>query len=249
MPIKHRRCGAAMLRLVMTKLAIIQAEAQRLVRRLRPERLGARAEELRQLCAARWPELRGPAPQAPLARAVWEARPPLAELFAELCATGDPRLVIALGRLSAAQGLAAMALAELARGDANEARSAYEAMMPFRSPGSRAAYSAAVSAKLSGEKRVRPQWHRHSSHPAIEKAVAAIRDETGRDDLNALVAAIEFLARVQSGGIACGDDATAGRLLQVLRDLGVEFRGFDRHGLRYVLRATERKQIPLRDLR
>lgn len=122
-------------------------------------------------------------------------------------------------------------------------------MMPFRSPGARAAYCAAVSSKLSGGKRAKPHWHRHSSHPAIEKAVAAIRDETGRDDLNALVAAIELLARLQSGAIAAGDDAMAGRLLQVLRDLGVEFRGFDRHGLCYALRGTERKRIPLRDLR
>lgn len=233
----------------MTKLSIIDAEARRLVGGVRPERIERRGTALRELCATRWTELRGPAPPAPLTQALWQAQPPPADLYVELYAAGDPRLAAALGRLSPAQGLAVLALDELAQDRAEGARAAYEAMMAFRSPGSRSALCADAAGRLTVRRSREASWHRHASRPALEKALAAIRDETGRDDADALVAAIDFLARAQSGAAAAGDDTGAARLLQVLEDLGIVFLGCDRRGLRYALHGAERKRVALRDLR
>ncbi|TAK42045.1 MAG: hypothetical protein EPO27_17865 [Betaproteobacteria bacterium] len=233
----------------MTKLSLIDAEARRPLGRIRPERIERIGAALRELCAVRWLELRGPAPLTPLTQALWDAQPPPADLYVELFAAGDPRLAAALGRLTPAQGLAVLALDDLAHDRAEGARAAHEAMMAFRSPGSRSAFCADIGGRVVVRKPRKPHWHRHSSRPAFEKAMVAIRDETGRDDADGLAAAIDFLARVQSGAAAAGDDAGAEQLLQALRDLGIVFLGFERRGLRYALHGVERKRVALRDLR
>lgn len=230
----------------MTKLSAVESEARRFLRRMREEPIRACAERLRAVCESHWRELRGPEPGTPLARALWQATPSLADLFAALHAAGDPALADALEGLTAAQGLAALALAALERGDAEEARSAYEAMRAFESAAAGTAYAQAARARLAGADRpAKP--HPHTSRPPLWKAVAAISAETGRADLNALLAAIEFLGAAQAGTAQAGDEA-AQRILHALETLHIVFRGAERRGVRYELRGAAKKVASLHAL-
>lgn len=232
----------------LVKLSLVEAEARRLVGRLPEDGLRSRGESLRQLCEARWPELRGPEPSSPLARALWHAQPTLAHLFVDLCAAGDPKLAAVLGRLTPAQGLAVLLLAEIERGDAEGARSAYEGMMLFQSPRARDVYSLRILAGLRGERGNARTWHRHSSRPPLWKAIAAITAETRRYDLKAAVEVLRFLAGIQAGATDAGEDEATKRLLEALRSLDVTFLRVEQDRIHYELRGTERKPISMRDL-
>lgn len=232
----------------LPKLSLAEAEARRLVGRLPEQWLLSRGESLRQLCEARWTELRGPEPSSPLARALWRARPALAHLFVNLCSTGDPELAAVLGRLTPAQGLAVLLLAEIGRGDAEGARSAYEGMMMFQSPGARDVYTVRILAGLRGQGGKTRTWHRHSSRPPLWKAMAAITAETRRYDLNATVEVIGLLAGMQAGATDAGEDEATRRLLESLHSLDLAFLGVQRDGIHYRLRGTARKPISTRHL-
>jgi len=228
----------------MTKLSFVADQARRVIGRVSEARLLARGDAMRALCEAHWLELRGPEPPARLAKTLWSARPALVDLFLALYAAGDPRLAGILGRLSPARGLALLVLAEIERGEAEEARGAYEAMMLFEPPGVGDAYARRVAERLQGHGARAHVWHRHSSRPAIWKALAAIAAETRRCDQNAVIATIELLARLQAGATEAGDDGSTMRLLETLASLRVTFLGFEQDEVRYRVRGTERKPVP-----
>lgn len=232
----------------LAKLSLAEVEARRLVRGLPEEWLLSRGESLRQLCEARWQELRGPEPSSSLARALWHVQPTLAHLFADLCTTGEPKLAAVLGRLTPAQGLAVLLLAEIERGDAEGARSAYEGMMMFQSPRARDVYTLRILAGLRGEGGKTWTWHRHSSHPPLWKAIAAITAETRRYDLKGVAEVLRLLAERQAGATDAGDDEATRRLLETLRSLDVTFLRVEHDGVHYLLRGTERKPISIRHL-
>jgi hypothetical protein len=229
----------------MTKLSFVADKARLVAGRVSEARLRARGDSLRALCEAHWLELRGPEPSARLAKILWGARPPLADLFMALHAGGDPRLATILGRLNPARGLALLVLVEIERGEAEEARCAYEAMMLFELPSVGDAYARRVGARLNGHGTKIHASHPHSSEPSIWKALAAIASETGRCDPNAVVDTIDYVARMQAGTTDARGDASANRLLQALASLGVTFLGFDRGGIHYKVRGTERKMVSL----
>jgi hypothetical protein len=178
----------------MTSLSSIADEARRVVGKVSEARLRSRGDALRELCGAHWAELRGPEPPTGLARSLWNARPALADLFLALMDASDPRLDDALGRLSPARGLALLVLAAIERGEAEEARSAYEAMMLYDSVAVGDAEARRVSERLHGDGERIEALHRHSSQPSIGKALAAIAAEAGRGDLNGVLAAAAFVA-------------------------------------------------------
>lgn len=227
----------------MTKLSSIADEARRVAGEVSESRLRAHGDALRALCEAHWLELRGMEPPDPLAKRLWNARPALADLFLALEAVADPRLEDALGRLSPARGLALLVLTAIERGEAEEARSAYEAMMLYASEAVGIAEARRVSERLHGDGERIDELHRHSSHPSIAKALAAVASAAGRRDLNGVVAAVTFVAERQAGTDA-GDDEISRRLLATLAELGVTFLGLDDEGLHYGLRGTERRAVP-----
>lgn len=234
--------------MTLPKLSLAEAEARRLVRGLPEDRLLSRGESLRHLCEARWTEQRGPEPASLLARALWHAQPPLAHLFVDLCSTGDAKLATALGRLTPAQGLAVLLLAEIGRDDAEGARSAYEGMMMFQSPRARDVYTLRILAGLRGQGGKTRTWHRHSSRPPFWKAIAAITAETRRYDVKAAVEVIGLLAGMQAGATDVGEDEATRRLLETLRSLDVTFLRVEHDGVHYQLRGTARKPISMRHL-
>jgi len=172
----------------------------------------------------------------------------LAHLFVELCANGDAKLEAVLGRLTPAQGLAVLLLTEIARGDAEGARSAYEGMTLFQSPGAREVYTLRILAGSRGDGGKTRAWHRHSSRPPLWKAMAAITAVTRRYDLKAAVEVLRLLAEMQAGATEAGEDTATKRLLESLSRLGVTFLRAEHDRVHYELRGTERKPISMREL-
>jgi hypothetical protein len=224
----------------MPKLSLIQAEAQRVAAHIPGSRREPVTRSLLDLCETHWHELRGPEPSTSLAHALWATAPPLAELFVDLHATGDPRLGHALGGLRAAPALALLVLVEIERGDAEGVHLAYEAMMALDTPVAGRVYSERVAAALHGSLPPPPR-HGHAREP-LWRALAAVVAHTGRHDVRALVAAIRLLA---TPGQGVGDDALA-RLHAALDDAGVRFRAIEDGAVRYELHGRMHKPISLK---
>ena len=228
------------------KLSLIESEARRLVRRLAEQRLQARQEALSGLCDKRWEEIRGSEPTAPLARSLWRIEPPLAHLFVELFETGDPRLWDVLGNLTAAQGLALVALAEISRGDAWAVRLAYDAMRHFEA-GVEQAYIAAAKETarwMSGPQPAGPpkaEGARFRRASPLCQGVAAIVAETGRPDCKAVLETVGFMIK---GRKDVADDPQAARIQSALEKLGLAFTRVDHHQIQYTLHGAEKSTTP-----
>jgi hypothetical protein len=227
----------------MTSLSLVADEARRLVGKVSEGRLRAIGDSLQALCNAHWIELRGAEPPGRVAKVLWETPPPLADLYMALHAAADPRLAEILGHMGAARGLASLVRAEIDRGEPEEARCAYEAMMLFGLPDVGDAVARRVSERLRDQPAGMRPSHPHSSRPPICKALVAIAAETGRCDPKAIVKVVDVLARVQSTATEVGEDALAQRLLRCLEALGITLLGFDGERIRYQLRGRERKPI------
>lgn len=230
----------------MTKLWAIEEEARRVLGRLRGDRLRPLEESLVALCEAHWPELRGARPAAPLAAAVWEVRPHLADLFVHLYGVSDPRLAWILDSLTPVQALAALVLAEIEQGDAEGVHAAYEAMMLFGSPGARSIHARSVMASFAGPGGDIDARLRHAHRPAIWRALAAVAASCGRRDAKAVLQAVRAVARVQAGGAGESGDPGLDRLLGMLAGLGVVFLGVEQDRLHYALHAGKNEHVTLR---
>jgi len=232
----------------VTKLSILETEARRVLGRRLRRGVQALQESLVGLCQEHWPEIRGPQPQTTLARAVWEIRPPLAELFVHLYAAQDPRLATALDRLTPAQALGLLVLSELEHGDAEGARTAHEAMMLFESQAGRDAHTRAVVAKLGAYGRGFASRLIHARRPPLWRAVAAVAAHIARHDSPALREAARVLAQAQAAPAGLSGDHELGPLLQTLRSLSVVFRGLDGTRLLYSVRGEEQGALTAKRL-
>jgi hypothetical protein len=229
----------------MPKLSLIESEAARFVGHVPEAKRRMLQDALINLCEIHWPEIRGPEPDMPLAHALWEGAPPLADLLADLYAAGDERLDGVLQGRKPAQGFALLALAEIERGDAEGARLAHEPMMLFDSPSAGTLYAEGIAAALRGTPSGM-QLHLHESKPALWKALATIAANIGRCDLNAVLRVIGLLAA------RAAPEQTADEMLEQLREkldgLGVQFLGIDDHHVSFEIHGHEHKPVSTRQL-
>jgi len=224
----------------MTNLSSIEGEASRLVGRLpEPERRNLQ-QALADLCEDHWRELRGREPATPLARALWEITPPLADLCADLYGLGDVRLDEVLQGRKPAQAFALLVLVAIERGDAEGAHAAYEPMMLFQSPEAGARYAEGVAKLLRG-KLGWPPLHHHESIPPLMKALRLMVAHTGRCDVRALLRVIGLLLADQA------DDALEG-LRAALIEAGTRFTGVDDGLIRFELHGQAHKPVTVRQL-
>ena len=173
----------------MTKLSTIDAEARRLAGRAPEAEQRAFQAALIECCEKYWEGLRGPQPSQALAQTLWSVTPPFAELFVDMVRSGDARLADLLAGLKPARALAALALAEIERGNAEGVHIAYEAMMLFESPQAGQVYAEHVAAALRAAHpgaRLRPP----AAREPLWKALAEIAAHTARHDLAAVSAVI-----------------------------------------------------------
>lgn len=226
----------------MPKLALVESEAMRRLGRMPEARRRALQQALVELCDARWAEIRGPEPAAPLAHALWSAAPPHADLLADLTAAGDARLVGLLGRHTA-QGFALLALAEVERGDAEGIRLAHAPMMLFDTPAAGARYAEAVAASLRG---AAPTLHRHAGKPPLWQALACLATRCGRTDLAAVRAAVGVLASSPGPGSAADPQLEA--LRRSLDEAGVRFLGVDDDRVSLAIHGHAHAAVRMRQL-
>lgn len=230
----------------MTKLWIIEAEARRVLGSLPAPRIQALQASLIALCEAHWPEMRGPEPATRLVQALWQIPPHLADIFVHLYGASDPRLGQILDRLTPQQALALLALAEIERGDAEGARSAYAAMRLFESPAARAAHVRAILPTSGGQ--VPEAWLMHAHRPALWRAVVGLAVQTGRWDTKAVLAGLRQVAQAQTSPAEQADEPDMQRILDMLRELGVTFLGVEGDCTVYTLRGKEREPVRLKQL-
>lgn len=223
----------------MTKLSFMAAEAQRLTGRMAAPRRGALQDALLELCETRWHELRGVEPASPLAHALWSVTPPCADLFVDLHATGDGRLTDTLAGLRPTSGMALLVLAEIERGDIEAIRIAYESMMLCDSPAAASVHAEQVGAALRGTLQ-RAEIERKFSRRPLLRALAIVAARTGRDDANAVTAAIRLLAGAYASQHA---EPALDALREALQAAGVRFLAFDDDAIRYELHGQERKPV------
>ncbi len=230
----------------MPKLSLIVTEAELLIGYLPEPKRRALQQVLADLCETRWRELRGPEPATVLAHALWSVTPPLADLFAEIYAAGDPRLDHVLQGHKPAWGLALLVLEEIVRGDAEGARLAHEPMMVFESAEAAMRYAERIAAALRGQLEALP-LHRHTSQPPLWKALAVVAAHTGRCDLKAISEVIRLLAAAPAPAGQPSDEALE-RLRNALHDLGVRFLGIDKNQIRYEQHGHAHKPVSIKQL-
>ncbi len=223
----------------MPELSLIASEAEHLLGHVPEPKRRAVAKALTDLCEAHWAALRGPEPPTPLAHALWSAPPPVADLFADLYADASPKLEDALKGHNPAWGLALLVLEEIARGEAEGARLAFEPMMVFQSEEAGKRYAERIAAALRGGLPPLPV-HRHASQPPLWKALAAIGAHTGRHDLAATLAVIGLLSAA-----APADDALE-RLRSAVLEQGIRFLGIDDHQISYEQHGHAHKPVSSR---
>lgn len=210
----------------MPALSFVATQAESVVGRLPEARQSALTQALAGLCEIRWRELRGSEPDSMLAHALWSVTPPLADLFVDMYAAGDSRLDDVLQGHKPVLGLALLVLEQIAHGDAEGARVAYEAMMVFESDAAASSYAKAIAAALRGQ-LMWPPAHRHTPQPPLWKALAFVAAHTGRCDLKAIIEVIRLLA---AAPLSAGQpmDESLERLCNVLLyEQGLRFIGID----------------------
>ena len=227
----------------MTKLSTIDAEARRLAGRAPEAEQRAFQAALIECCEKYWEGLRGPQPSQALAQTLWSVTPPFAELFVDMVRSGDARLADLLDGLKPARALAALALAEIERGNAEGVHIAYEAMMLFESPQAGQVYAGHVAAALRAAHpgaRLRPPVAREP----LWKALAEIATHTARHDLAAVSAVIRLLALPPS----VPPDAELEALRAAVQAAGVRFLGLNAAALRFEAHGHEHKPVTRKHL-
>lgn len=227
----------------MTKLSFIESEARRHLGRIPEQKLEALQREVIELCEEHWSVIRGPEPVSGLARVIWTVRPHLVDLVVDLYGVYDPRLFLAIGNISPTKVLAALVLAEIEHCDAEGARLAYEAMMLFETKEASEIYIDSVRSKLRGFKPERTRWRKHEHHDALFRSLAMISKQTGRDDLQAITVALEYLSAAQTSSVSKECCQEEQKILDFIRELDLVFQGFEDGRLHYALRGMPKKAI------
>lgn len=210
----------------MPALSFIAAQAESAVGHLPEARQSALTQALTGVCEAHWRELRGPEPATALGHVLWSVTPPLADLFVDMYAAGDPRLDDVLQGHKPVLGLALLVLERIAHGDAEGARVAYEAMMVFETDAAAASYANAVAAVLQG-RLAWPPSHRHTPQPPLWKALALVAAHTGRCDLKAIIEVIRLLAAGPPRADQPEDESLERLRNVLLYEHGMRFIGID----------------------
>lgn len=223
----------------MTKFSIMVDEVHRVLGWIPGPRSEALQERLVKLCREHWQEMRGTMPDTRLAKALWGTPPHLSYLFAHLYATGDSRLADVLGHMEPQQGLALLVLAEIEHGEAEGARSAYAEMHVFESPAARAAWLDALRSGAGGHA---PEVRlRHAHRPVLWRAVVEFATQSGRWDLDGVLAGLSLVAEVQSGTFPVEPDVQP--ILDMLAELGVAILGIEEDRLRFAVRGEEHEPV------
>ncbi|MEW5972701.1 MAG: hypothetical protein AB1713_02960 [Pseudomonadota bacterium] len=223
----------------MTKFSIMVDEVHRVLGWIPGPRSEALRERLVRLCREHWQEMRGPMPSTCLAKALWGTPPHLSSLFAHLYAIGDSRLADVLGHMEPQQGLALLVLAEIEHGEAEGARSAYAEMHVFESPAARAAWLDSLRAGPGGH--APGARLRHAHRPVLWRAVVEFATQTGRWDLDGVLAGLGLLGEVQAGALPVEPDAQP--ILALLDELGVTILGIEADHLRFAVRGEEHEPV------
>jgi hypothetical protein len=231
----------------MTKLSLLDAEVRRVLGRISARKSARLQESLVALCDAHWTEMRGQQPLAPLARAVWEARRPLAHVFIDLYARADPRLDDILNSVTPAHALALLVLSEIAHGNTEGARLAYDSMMLFESSAARNEHTRSVLAELAAPGRHGAD-RLARNRPRLLRATAAIAAHIGRYDSSAVFSAIRVIAQAQASSAQYSGDPALQALLETMKHLGVIFLGFESGRLFYASNGTGKKSVPVKRL-
>ena len=226
----------------MPKLSLIEAEAERLVGRLPEPRQRVLQMKLVKLCEERWGEIRGPEPRMPLAHVLWSATPPLADLFADLYAAGDPRLDEVFEGHKTELGLALLVLAEIELGDAEGVRLAHELMMIFESTELDAQYAERIAGILRGQMDTRSIPRQLMRQP-LWKGLAVIVAHTKRWDLKAMVSVIRLL-----GAKPVVLDDTLQQLRKELEEIGMRFLNVDGNHILFEQHGHEHKPVSINQL-
>lgn len=224
-----------------TSLLIIDAEARRLLRRLPVSRMQALQASVIALCEAAWRDIRGPEPATRLAKALWEIPPHFADIFVHLYGIADPRLAGILEHLAPPQALALLVLAEIERGDAEGARSAYAAMRVFESPSATTAHVRAILTASGGH--APEAWLRHAHRPALWRAVVGLAIQSGRWDAKAVLECIRQVAQSQVSAAELAGEPDMQRIMDMLRELGITFLAVEKDRVTYALRGEQRKPV------
>jgi hypothetical protein len=227
----------------MTKLSFIESEARRNLGRMPAQKLEALQRNLIALCEKHWSDIRGPEPASGLARALWTINPHCADLIVDLYGDFDPGFSDMVGHLQPTKVLAALALAEIERGDAEGARLAHEAMMLFESPQAMEIHVESVRSRLRGARPEREGRHKHEHHDAFFKTLSLLARQTGRCDLQAMVVAVEYLAAIQARPEAIAGDPEVMRILEFLQDTGLVFQGIEEGRIHYAVRGVPKKPV------
>lgn len=230
----------------MTKLSFIDEEARRVLHMQPGPRADGFQAAVLALCEAHWPKMRGPQPSTRLGRALWGLRPHLADCFIHLVGVADPELAELLGDRTPMRGLAALALAEIARGDAEGAHAAYEAMRLFESPGARADLIQAALAPAGGHA---PEVAlRHAHRPAVWRAVVGVATLVGRSDTAGVLQALKLVAQIQAAPAPGADEPDMHAILALLHELGVSFVGVDETGRIHAVHGDRHERLGAREV-
>ncbi len=198
--------------------------------------------ELAALCEARWQELRGPQPDTPVARALWQITPPLADLYLDLYAAGDERLDEALRGQKVAQGLALLVLADIERGNEAGAHITDEPMMALETAPPSSPWLERIAALLRGTLPV-PLLHRHDSRPPLFKALAVMAADIKRFDLPAVLQVIRLLTAPSST-----EDEALEKVRADVLQAGIRFLGIDDDHVQLEQHGHEHKPVRTRQL-
>jgi hypothetical protein len=230
----------------MPSLSLIATEARRLLRQLEDTRCLALQAALAGLCEAHWLELRGAEPGTALARALWSATPPWADLFADLYAAADPRLDDIVPGRDLAKGMALLALAEIERGNEAGAQIAHEPMMAFEDTQPSAVWLERIVALLHGH-LAPPPSHPHAHEEPLRKALAVIAAHTRRLDLRAALEVIALLAETPDK-LAVPRDGTLAPLRGELHKVGIRFLGLEADHVRFEQHGHAHRPVRTRQL-
>lgn len=227
----------------MTKLSFIESEARKHLGRISEQELENLQWTLIKLGEKHWANIRGPEPASGLARVLWAVEPHLADLIVDLYGNSDPGFFEAVCHFPETKVLAALVLAEIEQGDAEGAHLAHEAMMLFETPQARDIYVDSVRSRLRGALPDLGKWHKHAHHDPLFRSVAMISEQTGRNDSQALVVAVEYLSAIQASPDAREVEQEVKRILEFLRNMGLVFQGLDEGRIHYMLRGDAKKPV------
>jgi hypothetical protein len=227
-------------------LSLIETEARQLIRRMPESRQRALQAALMQLCEDHWRSIRGKQPLTRLAQTLWAITPPLTDLFIDLYAKVDTRLLEMLPEPVFTRGLALLVLTEIERGNEAAVHLAHEPMMAFESMPPSTDWLVRNSALLRGTLEP-PLIHPHDKHGVLWRALAAIAAQTRRLDLPAIREVIRLLSESVDPH-AMLPDADLDSLRHAVAQAGIRFLAVEDDHIRFSQHEREHEPVRTRQV-